>query len=353
LLGPSETLRNPWVWLPPAGPWYEQLAELSTRWRPSPELRLDSSVFEEYIKRGAERRERWLLHPCLNSITYGREEQRIQRDFQLALWLAAHGCPSPGTVNIPEPLWAWSPDGGNEVAPGVHDLAALGAAANREWPFAIAYDIWCRSTGFPVAETCWAARPPSTPEDSDQLQHEALLFLRALTVLKSQLGGCHEWLVSVAQVAVPLRGASGPSRSGNFKELPGLIFFNSTDEMQILEAMVHEAAHKHFFFAEVEEPLVDPSHTGTYRSPLRPEPRPLRGVFLAYHALAYMCALYADALRADMGAAERCTRELANLRPKLLDAEETMTSNRRFLTPVGSLFLDSTVDVGRHSQGPW
>jgi HEXXH motif-containing protein len=72
-----------------------------------------------------------------------------------------------------------------------------------------------------------------------------------------------------------------------------------------LESIVHESAHLHLYMALAQEPLIDPDHDGHYKSPLRPDPRPLRGILLAYHALAYIAALFADVSRLDDASSER------------------------------------------------
>ena len=100
----------------------------------------------------------------------------------------------------------------------------------------------------------------------------------------------------------------------------------------------------------MHEPLVDPSHVATYRSPLRIDPRPLIGILLAYHALAYICAFYFDALRHSLGTEARCGEELKSAREKLCDSERTLVSNRRFLTGLGREFLNSTMQVAEFSN---
>jgi len=190
------------------------------------------------------------------------------------------------------------------------------------------------------------------PEDEAVLQKEIRRFLRAMTAADRGLVESFAWTTSITQVLVPLRRVSTThTQSASSRQLPGLVYITLKDEVQILEALIHETAHQHLFMVEVAGPLVDPSHTEAYSSPLREDERPLLGVLLAYHALAYMCALYKDAVRSDLAPQTRFNRELHATRAKLLDAEATLVSNQQFLTERGREFLASTSEVAEYSGG--
>ena len=325
---------------------------MAARWEPSPELGLDPGPLIDALLEAAGREERWLLHPCANPLTLARDEWQLQRDFQLAVWVAAHVGRSPGQVEVPKPLWAWSPSGGVGIQPGLYDLGDLGAAtAGDEWPWPIAFDTWGRSVGS-AQEQAWATRPPLTPAEKAELQREVTQFLRASVAAERGLGALYRWVTEMTQVVVPLRRVTdGPySRSSSCRQLRGVVFLTIHDEVQILEALVHETAHQYLFLAEGDGPLVDPSHQATYHSPLRVDPRPLIGILLAYHALAYISAYYVDALRGGLVAARRGELELRSSREKLRDSERTLVENRRFLTDAGREFLQSTMQVAGYAD---
>jgi HEXXH motif-containing protein len=118
-------------------------------------------------------------------------------------------------------------------------------------------------------------------------------------------------------------------------------------EAQIVEALVHESAHHYFRIRDGAHPLVESGHAATYASPLRRDPRPLRGIFLAYHALAYICACFTDSSRLGLGLADE--RELSQLRAKARDAECTLAGAAAHLTESGREFFEQTravVDYG-------
>jgi HEXXH motif-containing protein len=128
-----------------------------------------------------------------------------------------------------------------------------------------------------------------------------------------------------------------------------VVFLTLHNELQAIEALVHESAHQHLFMAEATSALVDPRHTSVYKSPLRDDPRPLRGVLLACHALAYIAAFYTDALNGSVSAARRVEVHLSATRKKLTEALDILLANRQHLTAEGYDFLDHTVEVERYS----
>jgi uncharacterized protein len=350
---PCEGGRDPWSWRPAVKYWCERLAAAAQQWRPAPELGLQGEPLIERLREAARQNASWLFHPCLNPVLNDPPARRLEGDLQLALWLEAQGAPTAGHVHVPREVEVWTPDGGNRVPAGRYALSALARPLRRPWPWPIALDIWCRllpSRSRPVlGEDSWPTASPLTAEGDAELERDVRLFLRALTSGQRTLGPMLEWVTTVTKVVVPLRRREGVSRSSCAQELPGLIFLDLPHGLQILESLVHESAHQYLFRAEAAGPLVEPGHTGLYRSPLRADPRPLRGVLLAYHALAYIGAFYADAVANGL-AVSRAGEQLPTLRQQLQAAEQTLMDNRRFLTTSGNLFLEQTREVGSYSE---
>lgn len=341
---------SPWAWRPIASPWFLRFLRSASKWRPSPELELDAEPLIEAMVDAAGREERWLLHPCVNPLTLGGPEARLQRDFQLAAWVAGHSDGPFGTVRVLEDLWAWSPDGAAVWGAGRHDLAEVGKrAGGHAWPVAIAFDVWGRS--ITATQEHWFALPPESDEEEGTLRSETVRFLRACKAAERGLAVMYDWMTSMTQVAVPMRRTGGRySKSSSSRQLPGLVCLTLHDEAQVLEALAHETAHNYLFLAEVMEPLVDPGHAELYPSPLRADKRPLLGVLLAYHALAYIGAYYTDALRGKVIEAGRCEAELTETRRRLADAERTLSANGARLTENGRAFLDRTMRVASYCQ---
>lgn len=340
----------PWLWRPSSSAWFDRVQDLATRWEPHGELGLNCELIRRVIGESAAKHARWLMHPCMNSITLLKPEAKLQRDFQLAVWSAINTSEALGVATLDRPVWAWSPGGGIRLEPGTYDLTTLAATLRTQEDHSpLTVDPWARSVKASFHQL-WRDVMPFGAEEEAKLKAELQLLLRALTATKEYLPNCFAWVRSRTQVIVPLRQLSGEhSSSSSASTLPGVVFLTLHNELQAIEALVHESAHQHLFMAEVTSALVDPHHTSIYKSPLRDDPRPLRGVLLACHALAYIAAFYTDALQASLSAACRLEAHISEVRHKLHDALDILLSNRQHLTADGGDFLDRTIEVERYS----
>lgn len=350
-MSPTKT-SGPWAWRPDKAAWFRLLGEKIPQWLPAEGLSLDHESLKHHLIRGAAEQSPWLLHPCVNALTLAGGSRRVQRDFQLALWAAIHVPAFSSPVTAPEQLFLWSPLGSYQIEPGAYEFRELAdMLSSKEWPYSISLDVWCHSLGFTLAGT-WAERQDINPVEEEQLKRELSNSLQALSIAYKKLPACVEWAADVTRVVVPLhREGENYFRSGSQKELPGLIYADLFGGLvQIMEAIVHESAHWHLFLAETTAPLVDPEHQGRYASPLRPEPRPLRGILLAYHAIAYICALYVEVLERGLGQSSNCEAELQTMRKKLTEAEAVLDANSMHLTAAGVDFLSRTKEVAHHGH---
>ena len=335
-----------WDWRPDKAAWYGRLQRQIGGWEPDLSLGLASEAIKRELAQAADRNEPWLSHPCLGAVTFREGATKAQRDSQLAFWLAVHAPGYADRITVQRPTALWSPAGSIEVEAGTHDLRRLvDQVLVGAWPFAIAIDVWCHSVGFALPDS-WAAFEVRA-EDCRRLQAELAGSIEVLDLAARALSSCLSWTVDVARVLVPLRSEGNPFfRSGSNPDIAGLVFADQFGGfVQLMEALVHESAHLHLMVAEAEAPLVDPQHDGRYSSPLRPEPRPLRGILLAYHAIAYICAFYEDVISAGLAQGRICRAELPGMRDKMAAAGEVLASNRRHLTGPGREFLERTAAV--------
>jgi HEXXH motif-containing protein len=350
----QRTRVTPWSWRGSADGWFEGVLRALSDWVPDPGLELHE-VVRDRLMEAARERQAWLYHPLVSAVTLG--EQRLDRDFRLALWAAAHQDADTdlGSVSVPEPVWGWAPDGGRQVEPGRQDLVVLAqdvCSPEAASPIPVTLDVWIDSVGLPLPqaivsyeEWSWAHHQPMSDEETERLQYDIVRFLHAMHALGELDPDCSEWVAAVTKVVVPLYGTPGTRfRSGSSAALPGLIFSDLDGPItQALESMVHESSHLWFCLAEAEGPLVDPAHDARYKSPLRADPRPLRGIFLAFHALAFMAAFYSD--WAEVGPSrEDALAELDAVRELRDDALGTLEPARAALTDRGRSFLDTTLE---------
>jgi HEXXH motif-containing protein len=338
---------GPWAWRPSPAGFYEELARLATRWTPDPRLHVDADIAREQVQAAAAEHAPWLVHPCLAAITCQTPGDALQRDVNLLIWTAAHADLGAATLTVADPVTVWGPAGDLALDPGHHALADLGSALREQPapPCALALDPWCRTVGAPIPGS-WA-EASAAPVDAQELVGDLRQLMRTVAVTEHTLPACMDWLLAVTRVVIPLRGhPDGAFRSGCEPDVPGMVYLDVTaSDLQIAEALVHESAHRHLFVAEAEGPLVEPGHNGRYTSPLRPDPRPLRGILLAGHALAYIAALYADAARARSVPSAVLETEAEALLPKLAAAEATLVGARAHLTGRGRDFLDRLQEV--------
>ena len=157
---------------------------------------------------------------------------------------------------------------------------------------------------------------------------------------------CAEWVGSVVRIVAPHDG-HGRRSSSSDPRFPGIVWINFRDPDFFYEGLVHEAAHKHFDLANCAQALTTES-PANFRSPLRSEPRTLRSILIAYHALVYIAAMYRDMRATALLPQNRIRTELADTLWCLRSARRSLHTGRRFLTEPGERFLAHTDLVLEH-----
>jgi hypothetical protein len=347
----SDDPESIWSWRPSQTGWFAALLPMIERWSPSDRLQLSGTQLADAVAQSCARGDDWLVHPSANALMSTSTDHRAERDLAFVAWAARH-VGVDGTLEIDAPCIVWTPGGGARVEPGTYTLATFareldgaGAAAG-----AISIDPWCASAGVPIAQS-WADREPESELELEQLAGMIRRYCAMLEMFERLLPACFEWVRSVTRVAVPLRPRDAGLHSHSVEELPGLVALDVPDDLvAFTELIVHESAHHHLFMADAAGPLVQPGHDGRYHSPLRTDPRPLRGVLLAYHALAYICAAYrelGERVRFD----ENVLTEQERLRSQLADASTVIASASDFLTAKGRAFVRLTDGVADYGAG--
>jgi HEXXH motif-containing protein len=349
----TEAKAQLWARPTPVDAWCAGLLPGIERWSPPAGLDGDLGRVVDRLVGAAHEGERWLFHPCLATLTLPHAD-RPANALQLVLWAGAHSEEPLGTLRLSRELWAWGAGGGRMVEAGAHDVVELGRAVHSDGPLGRwAIDVWADTLGHPYPsrfpyseEWSWHGRLPLDPPAREELGEQTRTMLASLAAFEHHLPECAAWVAAATSVIVPIvRARSQEFKSGSVSGFPGAVFIESrTNEALFLEALVHESAHLHFYLAEASEPLVDPGHDGAYVSPLRPDPRPLRGIFLAFHALAHMCAFYATPV--VMQSSPACATELEGLGRRRDDAAATLEGAREHLTEAGRALFDRTRELG-------
>lgn len=315
-------------------------------WQPPLAIAVDRQAVLNEIIRASDEQATWLLHPCLAPLVDNSSFDAWDAHVRLIAWVAAHSPQSGynlGTITLPEDAWVWGHEGGLVAPKGKQTLGDIVAQMGIGMEVAVP-DPWGdalpdRQVLEDLAANAWWEELPLAPDREMQLIHDLRAMFSAETSLKTVLPETARWMRNVTSVVIPLaQSGKATFRSGSVAGIPGLVAVEITHrELLTLEALIHESAHLYFHLAEASNPFIVEDHSDLYSSPLRTDPRPLRGIFLALHALIYMCGFYRS-WHAKTGD-ERCLEALSHLRPLQDDAAETLHGASSALTAAGIAFL--------------
>lgn len=199
----------------------------------------------------------------------------------------------------------------------------------------------------------WLRAPPQDLWTGFQPKvHQALNILDWLDPsLAAELRG----LISQVVAASPSEGR-GFGGASSFM-LWGLVLLNVETHQNIpsiIEGLVHEAAHQLLFAYAIDEPLVMNSLAERYPSPLRPDARPMDGVFHATFVTArlhYVCQKMRDAATSGTSClvpVDMLDVKLATYRDLYFDGHETLEKHGD-LTSTGRQVLDASLQFMRAS----
>lgn len=112
----------------------------------------------------------------------------------------------------------------------------------------------------------------------------------------------------LAQVIVPVGVDDERHDSCTYEGAPGAMYLSlHPDPVKLAEAIVHEFQHDKLHALMRLDALLENGRDEGFRSPVRPDPRPLRGVLLAAHAFLAVAVMY-RAMRAGGHPASRHPR---------------------------------------------
>jgi hypothetical protein len=336
-----------WGWRPVDGAWFEHLRAKVPSFEIDFISKVDVERVRELLVGACDARASWLVHPA-SSVLLGQSGERacrLERELLLVAWVAANHCEDFGIIVVPRDLLVWTPRGPRLVEAGrcvVAELARAVASAEPTWR--VDLDLAGATLGASLS-------------DARNVQTETGIrsFFAAMSLLQNALPDIASWVSQVTKVVVPFR--SDPSRAGfrssSPNDVPGLIRMDlSSGSLSIVEALVHESAHRYVYHLETDQPLVESAFVELgFPSPLKTEPRPLRSVLLAYHALAYICAAFKDLARSEYILDHKLFDiELDTLRQMARRAGATCTDAASYLTAHGASFLAGVERVEHYAS---
>lgn len=153
----------------------------------------------------------------------------------------------------------------------------------------------------------------------------------------------------LAQVIVPVGVDDERHDSCTYEGAPGAMYLSlHPDPVKLAEAIVHEFQHDKLHALMRLDALLENGREEGFRSPVRPDPRPLRGVLLAAHAFLAVAEMY-RAMRASGHAATRHPRFDARVEAVRVANVEALAvlRERARVTAVGGQLLEELV---KHAQ---
>lgn len=191
--------------------------------------------------------------------------------------------------------------------------------------------------------------PPAPDPDFQQRVVDALNLIDvADPALARELRGLVIQVVGAAPSSDPQARSFGSVSSFM---LWGLLILNLEryrTAADLIQGLVHEAAHLLLFAHSIDGPLVTNAIEERYVSPLRPDPRPMDGVFHATFVSArmhYVNHKLRDAVTAGFEpiAVPELDRRLAEIRGLYFGGLQTVQDHAK-LTPPGRRILEETLD---------
>lgn len=127
-----------------------------------------------------------------------------------------------------------------------------------------------------------------------------------LSALNTARGRLHAFIPELAREhanvlvgIVPVGQDDEMSLSASYQEAPGLAYLSlHPDSLTVSEALIHETQHAKLNLVAWTDAVLE-NHGELYRSPVRPDPRPLWGVMLAVHAFLPVARLHRALLDAS------------------------------------------------------
>ena len=169
----------------------------------------------------------------------------------------------------------------------------------------------------------------------------------SFALVERYLPGAFAEMGGMLHEVVPVGFDAERHLSASYREAVGTIYLTLHPSVMIMtEAVVHEFQHNKCNVAAYELDFLTNAFRPLYKSPIRPDPRPLWGILLAVHAFLPVAELYRR-LRAGAhphAAHPDFERRLSELDLKNHEGMEMLRAHARF-TPAGRALFDQLADL--------
>jgi HEXXH motif-containing protein len=171
----------------------------------------------------------------------------------------------------------------------------------------------------------------------------------SLALVERFLPGEFAEMGMMLHVVVPVGYDTERHLSASYREAVGTIYLTLHPSVMIMtEAIIHEFQHNKFNVSAYHIEYLTNAFSPLYKSPIRPDPRPLWGILLAVHAFLPVAELYRRMRDADhpWAAHPDFTRRLAELDLKNHEGMEMLRAHAE-LTPAGRAMFDELETLER------
>jgi HEXXH motif-containing protein len=174
---------------------------------------------------------------------------------------------------------------------------------------------------------------------------------QSFALVERFLPGVFAEMGAVLHEVVPVGFDAERHLSASYREAVGTIYLTLHPSVMIMtEAVIHEFQHNKFNVAAYELEFLGNAFRPLYKSPIRPDPRPLWGILLAVHAFLPVAEIYRRMRAAahPYAAQPDFERRLSELDLKNHEGMEMLRAHAQF-TPAGrALFAELTDLEQRH-----
>lgn len=175
------------------------------------------------------------------------------------------------------------------------------------------------------------------------------IYGEAFRILRAADTGFFSEIDERLKKIVPLGTDSNAHRSASYAEAFGAIYAGLVPaephpELSVLEALIHEWSHNKANLARNLVPLVSNGSSAEYYSSYRPDPRPIEGIFLGFHAFAPTVRVFLNAFDSGAVAPEKRIMKTFSMHEKNRNAAEVLAKYVE-TTREGERFFRETLSV--------
>ena len=164
----------------------------------------------------------------------------------------------------------------------------------------------------------------------------------ALEIIAAHLPDLAREIELYVRMIVPTGHHAETHRSASYRESIGAIYLTlHPGVMTLAEALIHEFSHNKLHALFELDPVIENETAARFASPVRPDPRPLRGVLLAVHAFLPVARLYEKMTEAQhpLARGHYFPERFAQIRALNREGASTVLEHA-IPTPVGRALLD-------------